>query len=363
MRDAIVHVIAEAIHTAHSVDNVRFEDLAHRRRLTADISHVVVASTAFVAHIPKNRREAILLCGRNNILVPLHATLLVEIQVAAVQFRRADVRTEFTDNHRVALVHVICLHLGKLFLRMHDAPELGIDRARPGVVASVTFRFASLGVIAVVVLRLNRFAGAPVLRTRHERVLVRIVVVHFEHQAAFDLVFRECAYRSICNGLVDVSIEALNNQGTRCIVAARSADSINKRLVVVHKRRHMLRCPRIHIRAGFIGAREKQPFVVVLELVCNLRPVSFHLVVNVAIDARADVALKPTAFTFVVDIQNRVETRAHGVIDNRLHGIKPSFGNLAATRVAIPSARNTHRIETSRLHGIEQSLSRERVAP
>ena len=333
--------------------------------MTANISHVVVAGIAFVAHIPKNRGKAVLFGGRNNILVPLHATLLVEIQVAAVQFRRANVCTKLADNDRIALVHVICLHLGKLFLRMHNAPELGIDRARPGVVTSITFSFARLSVIAIIVLRQNHFTtwSTPVLRTRHECVLIRVIVVHFEHQAAFDFVFREGAYRSVCDRLVDVSIKALNNQGSGFVVATRSAHGINERLVVVHKRRHMLRCPRVHIRAGFIGAREKQPFVVVLKLVCNLRPVSFHLVVDVAIDARADVALEPTTFTFVVDVEDCVKTCAHGVIDNRLHRIEPSFGHLTTARVTVPSARDTHRIEACRLHGIEQSLSRERIAP
>ena len=131
----------------------------------------------------------------------------------------------------------------------------------------------------------------------------------------------------------------------------------------MHKRRHMLRCPRVHIRAGFVCAREEQAFVVILKLVRNLRPVSLHLVVDGVIDARTDVALEPSTFTFVVDVQNRVEARAHRVINNRLHGIEPSFSDLATTRVAIPSARNTHRIESRRLHGIEQSLSRVRVTP
>ena len=187
--------------------------------------------------------------------------------------------------------------------------------------------------------------------------------MHFEHQAAFDLVFREGADRSAFDRLVNVGIEALDNQGSGFVVAARSADSINERLIVMHKRRHMLRCPRVHIRAGFVCAREEQPFVVVLKLVRNLRPVRLHLVVDSRVDARADVCLEPAAFTFVVDVQNRVEARAHRVINNRLHGIEPSFSDLATASVTVPSARNTHRIEARRLHGIQQSLSRERVAP
>ena len=125
----------------------------------------------------------------------------------------------------------------------------------------------------------------------------------------------------------------------------------------------MLRGPRVHIRARFIRTGEKQAFIVVFKLVRNLRPVSLHLVVDVAINARADVALEPATFTFVVNVQNRVEARTHRVINNRLHGIEPSFSDLATASVTVPSARNTHRIETRRLHGIEQSLSRVRVAP
>ena len=81
MGDAVVHVVAEVVNAAHGIDDVGFKDLAHRRRLAADIGHVVVAGIAFVTHVPKDRGKAILLGGRNDILVPLHAALLVEIQV------------------------------------------------------------------------------------------------------------------------------------------------------------------------------------------------------------------------------------------------------------------------------------------
>ena len=295
--------------------------------------------------------------------MPLHAALLVEVQVRTVQFRAANVGAEFTDDDRVALVHVVRLHLGKLFLRMYDASELGIHRACPGVVARVALGFASLGVVAVVVLRLNGFACTPVLLARHKRVLVRIVVMHFEHQAAFDLVFREGAYRSVCDRFVDVGVQALNNQGAGFVVATGGTHCVDKGLVVVHESGHMLRCPRIHIRAGFVGACKHQALVVVLELVRNLRPVSLHLVVNRLVDTCTDVALEPAAFTFVVNVQNRVEACAHGVVDHRFHGVKPSFGDLAATGVAVPSAGNSDRIESCCLHGIEQSLSRVGVAP
>ena len=187
--------------------------------------------------------------------------------------------------------------------------------------------------------------------------------MHFEHQAAFDLIRREGGHRSACHRLIDVGVQPLNNQGAGLVVASRSANGIDKSLVVVHKRRHMLRGPRIHIRTGFVGASKNQTFVVVLELICNLRPISFHFVVDGVIDARANIALEPAAFTFVVNVQNRVETCAHGEVDHGLHGIEPGFGNLAAARVAVPGTGNTDRVEAGCLDGIHQVLRRVGVAP
>ena len=363
MGDARVHIVAEVIHAAHRVDDVGFEHLAHRAALATDVGHVVVARIALVAHVPEDGGEPVLLCGAHHVFVPLHAALLVEVQVRTVQFRAANVGAEFAYDYRITFIHVVCLHLGKLFLRVDDASELGIHRACPGVVARVALGFASLGVVAVVVLRLNGFACTPVLLARHKRVLVRIVVMHFEHQAAFDLVFREGAYRSVCDRFVDVGVQALNNQGAGFVVATGGTHCVDKGLVVVHESGHMLRCPRIHIRAGFVGACKHQALVVVLELVRNLRPVSLHLVVNRLVDTCTDVALEPAAFTFVVDVQNRVEARAHRIINDRLYGIKPGLGNLAVACVAVPGAGNADRAETGRLDGIEQRLRGEGVAP
>ena len=246
---------------------------------------------------------------------------------------------------------------------MNDASELGIHGTSPGVVARVALGFAGLGVVTVVVLRQNGLACAPVLLASHERVLVRVIVMHFEHQVARYFVLREGAHRSVGDRLVDVGVEPLNDQGTRGIVAARGADCVNEGLVVVHQRAYVLRRPGVDIGTWFVGACKKQTFVVVLELVCNLRPVSFHLVVDVVVNACADVALEPAAFTFVVNVQNRVEACTHGVINHSFYGIEPGFGNLAAARVAVPSAGDTDRVEACRLYGVKQSLGRVGVAP
>ena len=363
MGDARVHIVAEVIHAAHRVDDVGFEHLAHRAALATDVGHVVVVGVALVAHVPEDRREPVLLSCGNHILVPLHAALLMEVQVRSAQFRGAYVRTELADDDRVALVHVVRLHFGELFLRVADACKLGIDGTSPGVVARIALGFAGFLVVAVVVLRQNRFACAPVILLGHERVLIRVVVVHFEHQAAFDFVFREGAHRGALDGLVDVGVETLNNQCAGGVIATGGAHRVDEGLVVVHQRADVLGSPVVHVRAGLVCACENQAFVVVLELGRNLSPVGLHLGVDGGVHASADVALEPAAFTFVVDVQNRVEARAHRIINDRLYGIKPGLGNLAVACVAVPGAGNADRAETGRLDGIEQRLRGEGVAP
>ena len=256
MRDPLVYVVAEAVNAAHGVDDVYFQDLAHRRGLAADIGHVVVARITLVAHVPEDRREAVLLGSAYHVLVPLYAALLVEVQVRPAQFRGTDIRAELADDNRVALVHVVRFHLGELFLGVADARELGIYATAPCVVTRVALGLAGFLVVTVVVLRHNGFARAPVLLAGHERVLVRVVVMHFEHQVAADLVLRECAHRGARDGLVDVGVETLDDQRACGVVAARGAHCVNKSLVVVHQRADVLRSPAVDIWAGLVRTRK-----------------------------------------------------------------------------------------------------------
>ena len=148
-----------------------------------------------MTRIPSNGHHLILLCRIHQVVIILKTPLAVFCILVARQDAYAVVGTEFTDNHRHALVHKSRLHFAKLVI--HTVAGAGVTHGiRPSVVSAVVHNIVTSREIvarAPVILRLHN--GAPIGRLVHERVSVGIVVMHLHHQAVFNLIFRKLIHR------------------------------------------------------------------------------------------------------------------------------------------------------------------------
>ena len=229
-------------------------------------------------------------------------------------------------------------------------------------------------ICAPIILRID--LGTPINNIVQERVGVRIVEMHLDHQAVFNHVFRKLVNRHHFGSTVNARGRPLNNERTASVVATRRTHRIYEGLMVRHQDFGFVLV--VRIRCGrLVRTREKQVLVVVLEVACNLRPEILLAGVHGVLVGIVQLAFEPAVIP--VDIENRHETCAHAHIDNCLHRIHPTCGNLVratarnnvrrtrvarhGVRMAVPRTRNTHRAETCRLDRIDVGLGRELVAP
>ena len=313
-----------------------------------------------MAGVPGDGHDLVRLARIHERFVVGKAALAVPVIVAAGEYANAVVRAKLADNHGHALVHVVRLHLAER--GVHLAFGAGVPhRARPGVVTAVVhYPAAARKVVArtPIVLRVN--LCAPVHDVVQECVRVRIVVMHFEHQAALDVVLREFAHLVNFYRAVDARGWPLDYQRTARVVAACRAYRVHECLVVRCEDLGFVSVIVVGCR-GFVRAREEQPLVVVLEMRGNLRPVGLLLRVHLGLLVVLEIFFEPAAVP--VDVEDGDEASAHAAVHHDLHGIHPALTDDAVLRVAIPGARDADGAEASRLHRIDVGLRRELVAP
>ena len=225
-----------------------------------------------------------------------------------------------------------------------------------------------------VVLRID--LSAPINNVIQQRVGIRVIVMHFDHQAVRNHILRELAHRHHFATAVHTCRWPLNHERTAGVVATRCTHGVHKRLVVRHQDFGfvlviVVRCRRL------VSACEKQVFIVIFEAVCDLRPEILLAGIHLVLFLIVQVAFKPAVIP--MDVQNRHEACAHTHIHNRLHRIHPARRNFVRAtarnnvrpariarqgiRMAVPRTRNTDRAEARRLDRINVRFSRELVTP
>ena len=250
----------------HDVQNVLVKHGTVRFCLATDNRHVVFA---FVTRIPGDRHHFVFLREFHHGFVISEAAFAMLSILVARQNVHTVISAELTDNHRHALIDKICFHLAKLVLNLGTG-ALVAHSSRPGVVATVMHDIRTCRkVVAPVVLRVN--LRAPINNVIQQRVGIRVIEMHFDHQAVCNHILRELAHRHHFATAVDTCRWPLNHERTASIVATRRTHGIHKRLVIRHQDFGfvfviVIRCRRL------VSACKKQVFVVILEAICNLRP-------------------------------------------------------------------------------------------
>ena len=312
----------------HNVQNILVKHGAVRFRLTADNRHVVLA---FMPRIPSDRHDLVSLGRLHQIIIISQTPLAVLSILITRQDAYAVICTKFTDNHRYTLIDKIRFHLAELVI--HAVARTRVAHStRPCVVTAVMHDiFARREVFCTpIILRID--LSTPIDNVVQQRVGIRVVIMHFDHQAVRNHIFRELAHRHHFATAVHTRRWPLNHERTASVVATRCTHGVHKRLVVRHQNFGFMLVIVVRCR-GLVSACEKQVFVIVLEAVCNLRPeillAGIHLVLFLVIQVPFEPAIIP------VDVQNRHEASAHAHVHDRLHGIHPARRNFVRA-----SARN-----------------------
>src|SRR5207245_2881853 len=192
-----------------------------------------------------------------------------------------------------------------------------------------------------------------------EREVVRVVVVHLDHQALGGGVARD---GEEVVRVVDVGVEALHDQVALGVVATGGAHGVDEGLVEAVLYRVVLDGGRAVVAGDhhLVGAREQQVVVVVLEVVGDLGPELGDARVHRRLAGVS--GLHPAAIP--VDVDDGVEAGVARVVHDLGHAGHPGGADVVVgVGVLLPRHGDADGLEARGLHGVHDRLVGGRVAP